>query len=159
MTASGAESETRLPFAGLHELLRPVLDRLDRLPELQRHGLEMAFGLAPREAVSDLFLIGLGTLELVAEAAAHAPLLLVVEDAQWIDPSSAAVLAFVARRLESEPVVIWFAARAGVITAFDDTSLPVLDLVGLAGRQVLGREDRCPVLRSKNVQHPAPARG
>src|SRR5262245_5984993 len=78
---TGVESEKRLPFAGLHELLLPFLHRLDRLPQLQRHALEMALGLAPREAKPDVFLIGLATLGLVADAASEVPLLLLVEDA------------------------------------------------------------------------------
>jgi hypothetical protein len=86
--ATAVESETRLAFAGLRELLLPFLDRLDGLPEVQRHALEMALGLAPREAVPDLFLVGLATLGLVAGVAADGPVLFVVEDAQWITSST-----------------------------------------------------------------------
>ncbi|HLY50701.1 MAG TPA: AAA family ATPase [Solirubrobacteraceae bacterium] len=129
---TGVESETRLPFAGLHELLLPFLDRLDGLPEVQRHALEMALGLAPRQAVPDVFLIGLATLGLVADVAADGPLLFVVEDAQWIDRSSGMVFGFVARRLEVEPVLIWFAVRAGVMSDVDDAGLPEFDLRGLS---------------------------
>jgi len=125
---TAVESEMRLPFAGLHELLLPFLDRLDRLPEVQRNALEMALGLAPREAVPDIFLIGLATLALVADAATEAPLLFVVEDAQWIDRSSGMVLGFVARRLEMEPVLMWFAVRAGVLSDVDQAGLPRFDL-------------------------------
>jgi DNA-binding CsgD family transcriptional regulator/tetratricopeptide (TPR) repeat protein len=129
---AAVESETRLPFAGLHELLLPLLDRLDVLPEVQRHALEMALGLAPREAGPDVFLIGLATLGLVADVAAGEPLLFVVEDAQWIDRSSAMVLGFVARRLEAEPVLMWFAVRAGVTSDVDDAGLPEFALRGLS---------------------------
>ena len=129
---TAVESETRLPFAGLHKLLLPFLDRLDGLPEVQRHALEMALGLAPREAVPDVFLIGLATLGLVADVAADGPLLFVVEDAQWIDRSSGMVFGFVARRLEAEPVLMWFAARAGVMSDVDDAGLPEFGLGGLS---------------------------
>jgi DNA-binding NarL/FixJ family response regulator len=129
---TAVESETRLPFAGLHELLVPFLDRLDGLPDVQRHALEMALGLAPREPVPDVFLIGLATLGLVADVAADGPLLFVVEDAQWTDRSSAMVFGFVARRLQVEPVLMWFAVRAGVISAVDDAGLPEFDLRGLS---------------------------
>src|SRR5215472_12064395 len=122
----------RLPFAGLHELLLPFLDRIGRLPEVQRHALEMALGLAPREDAPDVFLIGLATLGLVAEGATEGPLLLVVEDAQWIDRSSGMVLGFVARRLEAEPVLMWFAVRAGVMSDVDDAGLPEFSLRGLS---------------------------
>jgi predicted ATPase len=129
---TAVESETRLPFAGLHELLVPFLDRLDGLPEVQRHALEMALGLAPREAVPDVFLIGLATLGLIADVAADGPLLLIVEDAQWIDRSSGMVFGFVARRLEAEPVLMWFAVRAGVLSDVNDAGLPEFDLGGLS---------------------------
>jgi DNA-binding NarL/FixJ family response regulator len=126
------ESEANLPFAGLHELLLPFLDRLDELPEVQRHALEMALGLAPRHAVPDVFLVGLATLGLVAEVASEGPLLFVVEDAMWLDRSSAMVLGFVARRLEAEPVLMWLVVRAGLVSDFDGAGLPEFELGGLS---------------------------
>jgi DNA-binding NarL/FixJ family response regulator len=129
--STGVESETRLPFAGLHALLRPFLTALDSLPPGQRVALEMALGLIPRDAAPDLFLIGLAALGLVSEAATEAPLLLIVEDAHWIDRSSATVLAFLARRLDLEPVLVWFSVRAGTMSDVDDAGLPELDLGGL----------------------------
>jgi DNA-binding CsgD family transcriptional regulator len=129
--STGVASEAHLPFAALHELALPFLDRLDRLPALQRHALEMALGLAPREEAPDAFLVGLATLGLVAEAAAERPLLFVVEDAQWIDRSSGMVFGFVARRLEMEPVLMWFALRAGVPSDADGAGLHELELEGL----------------------------
>jgi DNA-binding CsgD family transcriptional regulator len=147
LMTTAVESETRLPFAGLHELLLPFVGRLDRLPVAQRHALEMAFGLVPRDAVPDVFLIGLATLGLVAEAATDGPLVLVVEDAHWIDRSSGMVLGFVARRLEAEPVLLWFAVRSGVASDLDDARLPELELRGLreeASARLL--ESQAPVL-------------
>jgi hypothetical protein len=88
--------------------------------------------LAPRDAAPDIFLVGLATLGLIAEAATEAPLLFVVEDAQWIDRSSGMVFGFVARRLEMEPVLMWFAVRAGVTSEADDAGLPELELDGLS---------------------------
>jgi DNA-binding CsgD family transcriptional regulator len=132
LETTGVESEARLPFAGLRELVLPFLDRLDELPEVQRHALEMALGLAPRDAVPDVFLVGLATLGLVADVAAEGPILFVVEDAQWIDRSSGMVFGFVARRLEAEPVLMWFAVRAGVLSDVDDAGLPEFELRGLS---------------------------
>src|SRR4029077_10102554 len=126
LSASGVESEAQFPFAGLHQLLRPSLSLLPRLPEPQRHALEMAFGLGSHRGVSDVFLIGLATLGLVSELATEAPVLLVVDDAHWLDRSSAKALAFVARRLEMEPAVLLLAVRDEVSSDIDEAGLAEL---------------------------------
>ncbi len=130
VSTMGAVSESRLAFAGLHQLLLPMLGRLDLLPEPQRRALATAFGIAGGDA-PDLFLVGLATLGLIAERAAETPLLVVVEDAHDLDRSSSEVLGFVARRVESDPVVLIFAVREGVPSSFDDAELPELRLAGL----------------------------
>jgi DNA-binding CsgD family transcriptional regulator len=146
-STTAVESEMHLPFAGLRDLLLPFLDRLDRLPEAQRRGLEMALGLAPRDASPDVFLIGLATLGLVTDAATDGPLLLIVEDAHWADRSSGQVFGFVARRLEMEPVLMWLAVRAGVASDVDDAGLPELELGRLSDEDsVRLLEDRAPDL-------------
>jgi DNA-binding CsgD family transcriptional regulator/tetratricopeptide (TPR) repeat protein len=108
--AAGVQSEMELPFAGLHQLCAPMLDRLQQLPPPQRAALRTAFGLGPGPA-PDRFLVGLATLSLLADAAAEHPLLCLVDDTQWLDQASAQVLGFVARRLEAESVGLVFAAR------------------------------------------------
>jgi DNA-binding CsgD family transcriptional regulator len=108
--AVGVESEMELAFASLHQLCAPLLDRLERLPGPQREALEIVFGLAEGPA-PDRFLVGLAVLSLLSDAAEQRPLLCVVDDAQWLDRTSALTLAFVARRLLAEPVGIVFAAR------------------------------------------------
>jgi DNA-binding CsgD family transcriptional regulator len=130
LSAVGVQSEAHIPFGGLHQLLRPILGLADELPSRQRDALLTVFGISAA-AASELFLIGLATLELIGEAAAGAPVLLIVEDAQWLDDPSRAVLAFVARRLEAEPVVMLVAIRDGHETPFDDLGLPELRLQGL----------------------------
>src|SRR5215211_1940799 len=107
---AGVESEMELPYAGLHQLCAPMLDRLGALPEPQREALRVALGLASGEA-PDRFLVALATLTLLAEAAAERPLLGVVDDAQWLDGASAQILGFVARRLLAESVALVFAVR------------------------------------------------
>ena len=107
---TGVEPETQLGYAGLHRLLLPFAGRLDRLPAPQRDALRSTFGeIAGPPA--DRFLVALGALTLLAEVASAAPLLCVVDDVQWLDPESAAVLGFVARRLYAERVVLVFAVR------------------------------------------------
>jgi DNA-binding CsgD family transcriptional regulator len=130
LSAVGVQSEARLPFGGLHQLLRSILGLAEELPGRQRDALLTVFGMSDAVA-SELFLIGLATLELIGEAAAGAPVLLIVEDAQWLDDPSRAVLAFVARRLEAEPVVMLVAIRDGHETPFDDLGLPEMRLQGL----------------------------
>ncbi|HEY2601125.1 MAG TPA: ATP-binding protein, partial [Thermoleophilaceae bacterium] len=108
--AVGVESEMELPFASLHQLCGPMLERVPELPAPQREALETVFGLS-EGAAPDRFLVGLAVLSLFADVAAERPLLCVVDDAQWLDHTSAQVLAFVARRLFAEPVGLVFATR------------------------------------------------
>ncbi|HEY3563204.1 MAG TPA: AAA family ATPase [Kribbella sp.] len=114
---AGIESEMELAYAGLHQLCLPFLDGLDRLPEPQRAALGTAFGLQSG-STPDRFLIGLAVLNLLADAAADRPVLCVADDAQWLDLMSARILAFVARRLAAESVVLVLAVRDGIEHAF-----------------------------------------
>jgi DNA-binding CsgD family transcriptional regulator len=128
---AGAQSETGLAFAGLHQLLRPVLSSLGRLPGPQRDALSAAFGAFDVPS-PDPFLIALGTLNLLACAAERAPLLLVVDDAQWLDPPTASALAFIARRVDAEPIAVLFALRNGIASTLGGAGLPELRLGGLS---------------------------
>jgi hypothetical protein len=108
--AAGVESEMELALAGLHLLCAPLLDRLEGLPGPQRDALGIAFGLREGDA-PDRFLVGLAVLALLSEVAEDRPLLCVIDDAQWLDTTSAQVLVFAAQRLLAEPVGLVFAAR------------------------------------------------
>jgi tetratricopeptide (TPR) repeat protein len=108
--AAGVQSEMELPFAGVHQVCAPMLDRLRHLPAPQRAALRTAFGLEAGSA-PDRFLVGLAVLSLLSEVAAEHPLLCLVDDVQWLDQASAQVLGFVARRLAAESVGLVFAAR------------------------------------------------
>jgi hypothetical protein len=126
---TGVQSEAWLAFAGLHHLLRPVLGDLDQLAAPQRQAIRAAFGLSDGPA-PDMFLTALAVLGLVAESAARAPVLVVADDAQWLDRPTRDVLAFVARRLEFEPVLLVTAVRDGDQSP-PDSGLPVLRLEAL----------------------------
>src|SRR5258708_10169864 len=91
LSATGIQSEARLPFAALHQLLRPILHLADRLPARQRRSLLAAFGMSD-ESAAELFLIGLATLELVSDTAADIPVLLIADDAHWLDYPSCPLL-------------------------------------------------------------------
>jgi DNA-binding CsgD family transcriptional regulator len=112
-SAVGIESEMELAYSGLHQLCAPILDRLDRLPAPQGDALATVFGLSERSP-PDRFLVGLATLTLFAEVAEEEPLVCIVDDAQWLDETSAQVLAFVARRVHAERIAIVCAARTGI---------------------------------------------
>jgi AAA ATPase domain len=108
--ASGVESEMELPYAGLHQLCLPLLDRLEKLPGPQRDALQVAFGLGEGHP-PERFLVGLAVLTLLSGSAEDQPLVCLVDDAQWLDHSSVQALAFAARRLLAEPVALIFAVR------------------------------------------------
>ena len=107
---AGVQSEMELPFAALHQLCAPMLDKLQGLPAPQRDALKIAFGMSSGSA-PDRFLVGLALLSLLSDAAEQQPLVCVVDDEQWLDRASAQVLGFAARRLGAESVGLVFAAR------------------------------------------------
>jgi len=142
----GIESESPLPFAALHRLLRPVL-RLERLPDPQARALRVAFGQEEGSSVEP-FLVGVATLSALTDAAEDGPVVCVVDDAQWLDTASADALLFAARQLQADPVTIVFAARDtqasrgnGIgVASFNPEGLPVMRLGGLdddAARRLL----------------------
>jgi DNA-binding CsgD family transcriptional regulator len=129
----GVEAETHFPFSGLHQLCGELGDRAGALPEPQQAALGVAFGLRSGPP-PDRFLVGLATLNLLAEAAEEGPLLCLVDDAQWLDEASAQVLAFVARRVAAERVALVFALR-------DPTEGDVRSLAGLTDLLLHGLAD------------------
>jgi DNA-binding CsgD family transcriptional regulator len=139
LSTVGVQSETDLPFAGLHQLLRPILDRLGGLPPVQRDAVRAAFGMAP-VAGAEPFLIGLAALGLLSDAAGGRPLALLLEDAHWLDRPTADALAFVGRRVDSDPIVLLAATREGYESPLLEAGLPELHVDGLAeepARQLL----------------------
>jgi len=131
---AGVEAERELAFAALHQVCLPMLSELEILPAPQRDALRTAFGLEGGSP-PDRFMVGLAVLGLFAEVAQARPLLLSIDDAQWLDRASAQVLGFAARRLGTESVGMIFAARA----RGDQRSVP--ELAGLPEMQVVGLPD------------------
>jgi DNA-binding CsgD family transcriptional regulator/tetratricopeptide (TPR) repeat protein len=139
LSITGVQAETNLPFAGLHRLLRPVLGFIDRLPVVQRDALMAAFGMVDATA-PDPFVIALAALELLSDAASESPVALIVEDAQWLDPPTGDILAFVGRRVESDPIILLAAIRDGYEESPLASGLPELSLDRLSdgpARQIL----------------------
>jgi DNA-binding CsgD family transcriptional regulator len=128
--AQGVESESELPFAGLHQLLRPALHLVDRLPAPQAAALRGALGLADRDG-DDRFLISAACLTLLAELAEDQGVLCLVDDAQWLDRSSADALLFVARRLGADGIAMLFSAREGDGPPFEARAVEDIVLGGL----------------------------
>jgi DNA-binding CsgD family transcriptional regulator len=130
LETAGVECETQLPFAALHQLLRPLLGSVSRLPDVQRHAIAAAFG-AEAAAVPERFMIALAVLNLLTEAAELKPVLVVVDDLQWLDQPTQEVLAFVARRISADPVVVAGAVRTGHAVPFASAGLAELHVAGL----------------------------
>ena len=144
LAAAGRESEQDLAFAGLHQLLRPVLDRVDGLPGRQAGALLSAFALAAEPVPPDPLLTGIAVLTLLSALADDAPLLVTVDDVQWLDRGSLDALAFAARRLASEPVVLLASARGGVPPVGFQRDFPQLLLAPLSLPDKAGCLTGCP---------------
>jgi DNA-binding CsgD family transcriptional regulator len=130
LSARGVQFESDVPFAGLHELLRPALEVVERLPP--RHASALRSSLALGERVeSDRLVIGAATLELITTWADAAPVVVAVDDAQWFDDASAQALAFAARRLLADPIALLVVLREGEPSPLLEAGLPELELRGL----------------------------
>jgi DNA-binding CsgD family transcriptional regulator len=110
LRAAGVESEAELPYAGLHQLLRPLMRAADGLPAPQARALRSAFGMES-EGPADRMLVGLAALTLLSEATDERPVLCLIDDAQWLDTSSVDAVGFAIRRLSTERVVALLAVR------------------------------------------------
>src|SRR5260221_7216028 len=153
LVTGGVESEAEFAYAGLHQLLRPVIGGLAQLPESQRQTLEAALGLGI-DHKPDPYRVAVAAFQLICEVAESVPLVLIVDDAHWLDRSTLSVLAFVGRRLEAEHVALVAAIRSGQSTPLDDARLPTLDLERLSASAAARLLDRSapelhPVLRAR----------
>jgi DNA-binding CsgD family transcriptional regulator len=126
----GVEGESDLAFAGLDGLLRPILDKIDELPQAQAEALSGALGLAPSLG-SDRLLVSAAVLSLLAAAADDRPLLCLIDDVQFLDAASTEALLFSARRLGAEPVAMIFGVREGSGREIAAPGLQELALEGL----------------------------
>jgi DNA-binding CsgD family transcriptional regulator len=141
LRCTGIEAEHDVPFAALEQLLRPLHSRAVRLPDPQAAALRGAFGLSS-ERVEDRLLLGLATLNLLADATEDAPMICLIDDLQWVDGPSAHALLFAARRLGAEGVVMLFAVRSDPVVWCEAPGIPQLTLGPLSdsdAREVVSR--------------------
>ena len=130
LEVTGIETGPKLPFAGLHRLLGSLLPPADRLPPVQQRSMSAAFGLSGG-APPELFLVALASLTLLTESAATRPVVVLLDDMQWLDAPTTEVLAFVARRISQDPIVIIGGVRTGYPVAFSSADTFDLELLGL----------------------------
>ncbi|MQY29822.1 AAA family ATPase [Nocardia aurantia] len=128
LRTAGAETEHGLAYAGLQRLLYPLRRGFDALPARQFDALSAALGTSETDGEPSLHLVALAALTLLSDTAAERPLLVVAEDVHWLDPASAEVLAFVARRIDSEPVAVLATLRAGTSSPLRAAGLTLLPL-------------------------------
>ncbi|MEU0503050.1 AAA family ATPase [Nocardia sp. NPDC005998] len=126
LRTAGVEAERNLVFAGLHRLLYPLRREFDALPPRQFDALATALGMSDATDEPSIHLVGLAALTLLADTAADRAVLVVAEDVHWLDLASAEVLAFVARRIDSEPVAMLATLRDGTTSPLRDAGLTVM---------------------------------
>ncbi len=131
LRARGIESEAQIPFGSLLELLRPALGMLEKIPEPQAVALECALALRPGPP-QERFAVGAATLSLLAAHAERGPVAVLIDDAHWLDDSSAQALLFAFRRLVADPIAVLIAVREGESSLLDGTDLPTRRIGGLS---------------------------
>ena len=152
LAVAGRESESRLAFAGLHQLLRPVLSSAAALPGRQAQALMGAFGLTADSGAPDPLLTRVAVLTLLSDLSERSPLLVLADDAHWIDRSSLEALAFAGSRLDAERIVLLLGARGQAPPAGFDRGFPELHLGPLSAAdagQLLDRQPRHPHGRAR----------
>ncbi|MEV7077977.1 ATP-binding protein, partial [Streptomyces sp. NPDC093516] len=129
--AAGVEAESELPFAGLHQFLYPLLPHIEQLDEAHRKVFDVVFGRSEGTPPS-VMTLGIAVLDLLSLAASPRPLLLVLDDGQWMDDASTEVIGFVGRRLTGSSVKLVVGLRTGVPSGFDTAALPELAVATLS---------------------------
>ncbi|WP_415842852.1 LuxR C-terminal-related transcriptional regulator, partial [Nocardia ninae] len=135
LRTAGAEAEQNLPYAGLQRLLYPLRRGFDALPARQLEALASALGMSDDIGEPSPYLVGLAALTLLADVAlpdagatADRPLLIVAEDVHWLDAASAEVLAFLARRIDGEPIAMIATVREGIASPLAAAGLTAMRL-------------------------------
>ncbi|MBF6468347.1 AAA family ATPase [Nocardia beijingensis] len=152
LRTAGVEAEQHYAYAGLHRLLYPLRKGLGELPPQQRDALAAAFGTSDSGEEPTTYLVGLAALTLLADTASLRPLLIVAEDVHALDAASAQVLAFIARRVDTEPIALIATLRDGIGSPLTDAGLSLLRL------EPLSDDDAAALLGLTAPGLPAPVR-
>jgi DNA-binding CsgD family transcriptional regulator len=139
LSTTGIEGESDIVYGNLADVFRGRYAHLAAIPERQADALASVFAIGPSRP-ADRFTVASATLNLLGAIAAEGPLLVTIDDAQWIDPASLQALLFAANRLEVQGVVLLFAVRARQPTGQQLSRFPTLALDGLGAsdaRQLL----------------------
>ena len=153
LRAAGTAAEFGFPFAALHQIVRPILSHSIRLPRHRREALDVAFG-KESDSPPDLFCVAMAALDLIAEAAARKPVLVLADDVHQMDPSSQQALAFVARRISSDRIVLLATHRDGEEGSLADQTLARIDLAPLdraSAAEILDRAANVPDTRTRTL--------
>ena len=154
LRARGIETESDIPFAGLAELVTPLLDRLDDVPDVQARALRGALALGPATP-HDRFTVPAGLLSLLAVAAEEHPVLVAIDDAQWLDEASLEAFLFAGRRVGAEGIAMLGSLRDGTAVAGMDVPwlerLPVSPLADDEARELLAAERLAPSVADRLV--------
>ena len=153
LCAAGTAAEFGFPFAALHQIVRPILSHSIRLPRHRREALDVAFG-KESDSPPDLFCVAMAALDLIAEAAARKPVLVLADDVHQMDPSSQQALAFVARRISSDRIVLLATHRDGEEGSLADQTLARIDLAPLdraSAAEILDRAANVPDTRTRTL--------
>jgi hypothetical protein len=144
LRARGEESEAVLAFATAADLLRPLRQKFAELPPTQRQALEVCLALSAGPAPGPLA-ASAGALGVLASAADEQPLVVLVDDFQWVDPESRQILLFAARRLAAERIAMILAVRDEPGAQPPGWGLPALRIGGLSVAECaeLARETGC----------------
>ena len=136
LRVAGMEFEAALSFAGLSQLLGPVLGRLPELDEMHERALRVALGMSDERA-SEERAVAMATLNLLSGLAEAEPIVVVVDDVNWVDRASSGVLAYVARRVAGTRIVLLATMRTGERTPFDRGGLQTYELRPLSDQQAV----------------------
>lgn len=144
LQARGVESEAHIPFGSLFELCRPALGAMASIPRPQAAALESALALRPAQR-AERFAVGAGVLSWMAAVAERQPVLVLLDDVHWFDPSSGEALRFALRRLVADRVAVLLAVREGAASLLDGAELPRWRVGGLTAT------DAAPLLAQAGV--------